>query len=432
MQIFPGKLDCTRRTPQRRSPAAYNLLLGILLCLSTAALTQTSTQFSDLKGAAPQPDTRQSPGGLYRPTGAPAASVTPYPEVAWLGRSTYCNPYFGFRLALPRELKIELIYLPVQPDGRHMLLALHLSRLDRSANLFISAFEDGAQDPALLAAKARIQQARSNRLSASGPHKLKGHQQPLYRLRIANPMGESGDESSYFFTQRGYVVHAAVFSHEENLAAAIGSALERLEFFDPAPDACTPPPANDAPSHAASVAAYPPALAADAASLAESPATSATGSVTALDARVVDPKAVAAAPRLYYGPALPTGLVESLLREQPGKSVPGGQFSHGTFVDSALGIRVQLPPGWKPMPVEDSYRVAELMRDPVADRESSDRRRELFRACSRVLFAAADPRTELTAPASVTAPAGPFPPKSAGGTPSASLGNGAFCRVPGC
>ena len=44
------------------------------------------------------------------------------------------------------------------------------------------------------------------------------------------------------------------------------------------------------------------------------------------------------------------------------------------------------------------------MRDPAQDGESTDRRRALFRACSRVLFAAADPHTELTVPSSATRP----------------------------
>ncbi len=289
-------------------------------------------------------------------TSALAQSASPpapgsYPELAWLGRSSYCNPYFGLRFALPRELKPEPIDLPVQSNGRHMLLAQHLRRLDRSAQIFISAFEDPSEDAARLAARAHLRQARAASVSASGPHALSAHRHPLYRLHSLSATNELGGETSYFFTLRGYVLHVAIFSQDDTLAAAIGSSIERLEFFDPAPSACAPSAAGRQP-----------------------------------------PEAL---PRLHYGPALPTALVESTLRERPGNSVPAGQFSHGTFTDSALGLRFELPPGWQPTPIEESYRVTELMRDPVADRESGDRRRALFRACSRVIFAAADPRTDL-------------------------------------
>ena len=58
-------------------------------------------------------------------------------------------------------------------------------------------------------------------------------------------------------------------------------------------------------------------------------------------------------------------------------------------------MRAVLPRGWQALPRDQADRVTELMRDPMDDPEVSDRRRALFRACSRVLFAAADPATEL-------------------------------------
>ena len=54
-----------------------------------------------------------------------------------------------------------------------------------------------------------------------------------------------------------------------------------------------------------------------------------------------------------------------------------------------------LPRGWQALPSDQADRVTELMRDPLDDPGVSDRRRALFRACSRVLFVAADPATEL-------------------------------------
>ena len=60
------------------------------------------------------------------------------------------------------------------------------------------------------------------------------------------------------------------------------------------------------------------------------------------------------AARLYYGPALPTGLVESTLRASPGKAVPLGDFSRGTFADAALGVRVVLPRGWRALPSDQA------------------------------------------------------------------------------
>jgi hypothetical protein len=282
-----------------------------------------------------------------------------YPEIAWLGRSTYCNPYFGFRLNLPADLKSEPIHLPVQSPGHHMLLALRLERLDRSAELFISAYEDNSENSARFASKVRIQQARHAGYNTTGPNSLSVHQHQLYRLHIAADMEGPGSESSYYLALRGYVVHISIFSHFDDLAASIGSLFEHLEFVPPGDSACAsfvPGPANNA--------------------------------VAAMAQPAPDP------PRLFYGPALPTDLVESSLRKSLGSTVPSGQFSRGTFVDPALGVRIVLPPGWQSQPVDEADRVTELMRDPLKDPEITDRRRALFRACSRVLFAAADPATE--------------------------------------
>jgi hypothetical protein len=276
-----------------------------------------------------------------------------YPEVAWLAPSNYCNPYFGFRLQLRPELKSAPLHLPVQPPGRHLLLALHIERLDRSADLFIAAFEDSSENPARLAARARVQQARHAGLLVTGPNSLALHEHQLYRIHIAAGADGRGDESSYYFVRRGYVLHIAIFSHAADLAASLAVAFEHLEFIEPGEAACT--------------------LAAPAAIAAAQPA---------------PPPA-----RLYYGPALPTGLVEATLRSSPGTSVPPGEFSRRTFADAALGLRLTLPPGWQPSAEAD--RVMELMRDPLDDPGAADRRRALFRACSRVLFAASDPAIEL-------------------------------------
>lgn len=314
--MFPGKLDCTRISLSHRSLFVQILLLVTFLCTLRAGLT------------------------------AQAAAPPQYPEVAWLGPSSYCNPFLGLRLALPAGLKAERIHLPVQPPGRHMLLALHLTRLDRSADLFISAFEDSAAEPAGLAAKARIQQLRHAGLTTSGPSKLSIHEHTFYRIRVDGEMRSSGDESSYYLSQRGYVLRLAVFSHEHDLSAALDSAIEHLDFTESESVAC-PSASQDE--------------------------------------------------RIFYGPSLPTDLVESTIREIPGSSVPGGEFSGRTFHAAAIGVRVELPPHWQPLPVEQAFRVTEMMRDPADDPESADHRRALFRACSRTLFAAADPQMEITA-----------------------------------
>ena len=336
MLRFPGKFDCTRiklRWPQLQSWPAH--IIPLLACLCTLCYVAS---------AQPQP--------------------LQYPEIAWLGRSTYCNPYFGFRLNLPTDLKPEPIHLPVQSHGHNMLLALRLERLERSAELFISAYQDNSENSARFASKVRIQQARHAGYITTGPNALSVHEHQLYRLHIIGDMEGPGSESSYYLALRGYVVHVAIFSHSDDLAASIGSVIEHLEFVASGDSAC----ASSMPATA--------------------PSTANNAGVAAMARPSPDP------PRLYYGPALPTDLVESTLRKSPGSNVPSGEFSHRTFVDTLLGVRVVLPPGWQSQPIDEADRVTELMRDPMNDPEVTDRRRALFRACSRVLFAAADPATE--------------------------------------
>lgn len=330
--MIPGKLDCTRIRPHLRNRAAHIMWLvmfrpvALLFIFCSVTLAQT---------VAPQ-----------------------YPEIAWLTRSTYCNPYFGFRLALPAELKSEPIYLPVQPRDQHALLAMHLRRLDRTADILISAVPDKSGNSARLAAKARAQQAHKRGLATSGPSSLSVHEHEFYRLRVISDTQSVGNESSYFLSLRGFLLHIAIFSHEHDLAAALDSSVEHhLEFIESGGSACTP---VNAPTPAA----------------------------MASPAQPPEPT------RLYYGPALPTELVESTLRESPGNAVPSGQLSHKTFTDPALGVRVELPPGWQALPNSEAYRATELMRDPVTDPENTDKRRALFSACSRVIFTAADLQTE--------------------------------------
>ncbi len=315
MRTIPGKLDCTRINLCHPSLFAQIVLIVIFLAASSALLAAQAT-------ASPQ-----------------------YPELARLGPSSYCNPFFGFRLALPAGLKTERIHFPVQPSGRHMLLALRLTRLDRTVEFFITAFEDSTKDPAALAAKVRVQQIRSGGLPATGPSKLSIHGHIFYRIHVIDDMRLSGDETSYYLNERGYVLRVAIFSHDHELSAAVESAVEHLKFAEPADAACAASPNEE---------------------------------------------------RTFYGPALPTELVESTIFAMPGTSIPPGEFSGRSFNAPPLGVRVELPPGWQPLPIEQAYRVTELMRDPTADPESTDRRRNLFRACSRTLFAASDPRQEIT------------------------------------
>jgi hypothetical protein len=346
MQMIPGKLDCTRIDPCLRSRAEHNIILSWVSCLvSYLALSLIYIL---------------CPGALQAQSPAPPPQ---YPEVGWLARSSYCNPYFGFRLRLPPQLKSEPVFLPVQPSGRHMLLDVHLQRLDRTADLLISAFEDSSRNPARLAANARARQARERGLNPLSPRTLSLRDHEFYRLQIVSDTLSPGNESSYFFALRGYVLHIAIFSHERDLTAALDSAIEHLEFVEPGESACQAPDTVK----------------------------------TSVPAAIAAPDPAPAPARLHYGPALPTDLVESTLRESPGYSVPSGQFSSGIFANPALGIRVALPPRWQALPPGEAHHVTELMHDPSGDPENADRRRALFRACSRVVFTAADVETEIVA-----------------------------------
>ena len=389
MLRFPGKFDCTRIRPQSESRLLLGsrLFLQSLLLLPGRILPESRLFFeSVILSVAKDPSTAQtsradpsfSAANRFFPRlcllrnwliciclFCAAATAQPYPEVAWLAPSSYCNPYFGFRLTLPPELKSEPIFLPVEATNRrHMLLALRLWRLDRSADLFISAFEDGSENPAHLAAKVRMRMARDAGLLTTGPRELSVADHKFYRLSIFNDAPGPGNESSYFLAMRGSVLQIAIFSHADDLAASLKAALEHLEFLKPEQAACTSAPARapDAIASGVTTNAAPPA-----------------------------PRPA----RLYYGPALPTALVESTLRASPGNSVPLGEFSRGTFADAALGVRAALPKGWQALPSDQADRVTELMRDPLDDPGAGDRRRALFRACSRVLFTAADPATEM-------------------------------------
>lgn len=289
---------------------------------------------------------------------AQSAELPHYPEIGRLGRSSYCNPFFGFRLTLSPELKAEPLHLPIPPAGEHLLLAMKVSRLDRDATLNISAEArpqpiEALQQPAKMAARDLIQQARKDHRSTQGPGTIVAGQQYFYSVRVDQRGDGPGPENDLFFYVSQHVVRVAITSHDAKLADDLSKAVQHMQFVDPAADAC----------------------------------------------QIVLPGAMAsnspAFERLYYGPALPAELVDETLKHSPGETVPPGQLANGIFADSALGLQVELPAGWKPLAADEAVGITELMRDPVTDAESWDRRRALFRACSRPLFAAINPRQEL-------------------------------------
>jgi hypothetical protein len=273
-----------------------------------------------------------------------ASEGAQYPEIARLGPSSYCNPYFGFRVHFPSEYRAERIHLPVQPHGRHVLLALHIERLYHEAELIVAATEDGKEDAAERAAKMHSREAHDHRKIPSGPHGTEIGGKKLYRVRVSEDGLEAAGEDSYFMEERGNVLHFAIYSHDPELSSALASLIHHMEFFEPGAEGCA---ADDAGEH------------------------------------------------LFYGPALPTEMVDEMIRARPADRVPAGVVTGRTFRAPAMGVRVELPAHWQPLPAEESYRVIELMRDPTEDEESSDRRRVLFRSCARVLFAAHDPQTEI-------------------------------------
>ncbi len=364
MQTIPGKLDCTRSRPRLCAAGVQIFLFVTFLCIfSSATLAQ------------------------------PSAPPPTYPEVAWRTPTSYCNPYFGFRLQLSPQLKSEPIYLPVLPPhsksapspaatsstvqtpplpspSTRMLLATRVQRVDRDAEIFISAVEDSLDDSAHQSAREAVHIAHDRGFITSGPNTLSVHDHSLFRLRIAGDPEAPGDETSYYFSLRGHVIHIAIFSHDPDLATSIDSAIEHMEFFSPHPSSCT----------------------------GASPAPSSTGSKPTASASKPTSGSTTSTPsaQLYYGPALPTELVESTIKASPGSKIPDGRFARGNFVSPALGVHVTLPPGWQPLPNEEAYHVTELMRDPISDPSLADRRRALFHACSRVIFTAHAPKTELT------------------------------------
>jgi hypothetical protein len=369
MQTIPGKLDCTRSGPRLCAAAAQIFLFVTFLCIIL-------------------------PAAFAQPSAPPPTHPPSYPEVAWRTPTSYCNPYFGFRFQLSPQLKSEPIYLPVLParsnaaqspdvtpqaipsqappsQSSHMLLATRVQRVDRDAQIFISALEDSSEDSAHQAARERVHVAHERGLVTSGPNTLSVHDHSLFRLRISGDPQAPGDESSYLLVLRGHIIHVAIFSHDPDLASSIDSAIEHIEFFEPHSSACTEAP-PDPPAAVASNESTPPAPPAS------------------------GPKPSAPSAYLYYGPSLPTELVESTIKASPGSKIPDGKFAHGNFTSPELGVHVSLPPNWQPLPNEEAYHVTELMRDPISDPSLADRRRALFHACSRVIFTAHAPRTELT------------------------------------
>lgn len=286
----------------------------------------------------------QAPPGVAHPAppqnvpeSAPAMRADPakYPEIGRLQEGSYCNPFFGFRISLPLGLKLRRLHLPVQPASRHMLLALRYSHLDRPAEMYVTAFPDATPGAARLAAAAHRQELQQKGASGGELSEITVGGRMLQRLRAAIN-ARDGNELNFYLESRGWVVRFEIHTLDRELEAALAAQVDRVEFAgkDGVESFCADGP-------------------------------------------------------LYYGPALPTELVAERIAQPPQRTVPEGEFQERTFTAPYLGLRVMLPERWQVLSPAERERLPELLAEP-----EKNRRHELLRACSRVLFGAYDPLVE--------------------------------------
>jgi hypothetical protein len=107
------------------------------------------------------------------------------------------------------------------------------------------------------------------------------------------------------------------------------------------------------------------------------------------DGTLLDPqgKPVMVMGEPYAGPTVPTFRVETALHDEPGKTIPAGEFSDGVYRNAELGFKYALPPGWKPVVTEQ----LDPPTEPTALREY-----RFLHACSATLLQAIPPEQKIS------------------------------------
>jgi hypothetical protein len=280
-----------------------------------------------------------APGVLPKlPAEKPVRAEPILPEAGFLSNTHYTSQFFGFSFDLPLTVQGHEIMMPVMPEKQHVLLALQFEQGRQKGYMTVTA------DDPVAGFDVNIPEERQKELDQWAKAGTQGGGLPLA------PVPQFMLRSAHFyhrFNHRGRNYTAQYWTGINNYAVKIFVATDDEEFLHKAKDAM------------AQVKFYCPQD---------------DGTLTTDDGK---PVKVPGEP--YAGPTVPTFRVNAALHDAPGKNIPPGKVVDGIYTNDDLGLRYELPKGWKPLVTGAG--------DPPLE-STALREYRFLHACSRTLLQA--------------------------------------------
>jgi hypothetical protein len=260
------------------------------------------------------------------------------PEAGFLSNTHYTSQFFGFSFDLPLTVQGHEIMMPVMPEKQHVLLALQFEQGRQKGYMMVTA------DDPVAGFDVNIPEERQKELDQWAKAGTQAGGLPLapvpqFMLRSAhfyhrfNHRGRNYT-AQYWTGINNYTVKIFVATDDEGFLRKAKDAMAEVKFYCPQDD----------------------------------------GTLTTEDG-----KPVKAQGEPYVGPTIPTFRVNAALHDAPGKNIPPGEVVDGVYRNDDLGLRYELPKGWKPL-------VSGAADPPL---ESTALREYRFlHACSRILLQA--------------------------------------------
>jgi len=265
-----------------------------------------------------------------------------YPESGYLSQARYTNAFFGFAINIPPTSKVIPLGAALEESGNYRLLSVEMLNIGRPTDLTITAHKSADVDGKTAAHEVAELLRKKQERAVWGPkvRMMGGHK--FYEIAVASSFQNPYMENAYFTAMKGYVVIIRVRSLDDDYVKVLTKAIEKIEFFEP----------------------------------------SLAGEMAGNGARP------------YYGPALPTDLVDAKLADPPSAKIDGGTLEGNIYKNNEIGFAYELPGGWKIDKNGNDKLDNLLLRGE--DRTPGDlRMHQFWNACSKVLVRVNDPRKTM-------------------------------------
>jgi len=321
----------------RTRPAAIAVVRRLcVLVLAALALLCAPTVIAQCPPPDEAPDISEHPFPKFPDLRKPPPLEEPIlPEAGFLSDTHYTSQYFGFSFELPLTVTGHEIMMPVMPEREHALLSLQFEKGQQRGYITITAI-DPKRGLDVKSPEYQVEQQMRIWAQNGGPTGIT----PLFPIpeymlhsgRWFYSVRHKGNmvAAQYWTAINNYVVKVIIESNYHEFLGKAKKAMADAQFYCPQDDGT-------------------------------------------LQTTKRKPVKIEGEP--YQGPTVPTFRVNKAIKEQPGKAIPAGQVSDGTYRNADIGLQYTFPQAWQALPVS---------RDDPPDDPS--REYQFLHSCSQTLL----------------------------------------------